>query len=218
MSWQLGTKCDRLTQLVDRGGRPSSNKSCKCEGGRLRLSGQAYVRVKLSQFRRWNSGYRVWSSASGRPNDRKDASHDQPVRFHSPSPSATHAACLAVGFCLHNSAYAQPDAVCDPSLRSRSWTFESINVSGNEESYTTPSSASATRTETPLIEVPQSVQVVTRTMLREQSFACRRTGKRLRCKGNQAPRGTVHSANRARFSGGDLHEWAVGFRRHCGEH
>lgn len=168
MSWQLGTKCDSLTQLVYRGGRPSSNKSCKCEGGRLRLSGQAYVRVKLSQFRRCNSGYRVWSSASGRPNDRKDASHDQPVRFHLPSPSATHAACLAVGFCLHNSAYAQPDAVCDPSLRSRSWTFESINVSGNEESYTTPSSASATRTETPLIEVPQSVQVVTRAMLMEQ--------------------------------------------------
>ncbi|MCK9800345.1 TonB-dependent siderophore receptor [Pseudomonas sp. MAFF 302030] len=79
-----------------------------------------------------------------------------------------HAVCLAAGFCLHNGAYAQPDAVSDPSLWSRSWTLEPINVSGNGESYSAPSSASATRTETPLIEVPQSVQVVTRAMLREQ--------------------------------------------------
>ena len=79
-----------------------------------------------------------------------------------------HAVCLAAGFCLQNGAYAQPDAVSDPSLRSLSWTLEPINVSGNGESYSAPSSASATRTETPLIEVPQSVQVVTRAMLREQ--------------------------------------------------
>lgn len=46
--------------------------------------------------------------------------------------------------------------------------MEPINVSGNDESYSALSSASATRTETPLIEVPQSVQVVTRAMLREQ--------------------------------------------------
>lgn len=69
---------------------------------------------------------------------------------------------------MQNGAYAQPDAVSDPSLRSLSWTLEPINVSGNGESYSVPSSASATRTETPLIEVPQSVQVVTRAMLREQ--------------------------------------------------
>lgn len=69
---------------------------------------------------------------------------------------------------MHNGAYAQPDAVSDPSLRSLSWTLEPINVSGTGESYSAPSSASATRTETPLIEVPQSVQVVTRAMLREQ--------------------------------------------------
>lgn len=79
-----------------------------------------------------------------------------------------HAVCLAAGFCLHNGAYAQPDAVSYPPLRSLSWTLEPINVSGSGESYSAPSSASATRTDTPLIEVPQSVQVVTRAMLREQ--------------------------------------------------
>jgi iron complex outermembrane recepter protein len=52
--------------------------------------------------------------------------------------------------------------------RLQTWTLEAINVSGEREGYTAPSSASATRTDTPLIEVPQSVQVVTQSMVKEQ--------------------------------------------------
>ena len=52
--------------------------------------------------------------------------------------------------------------------RLQTWTLEAINVSGEREGYTAPSSASATRTDTPLIEVPQSVQVVTQSMIKEQ--------------------------------------------------
>lgn len=52
--------------------------------------------------------------------------------------------------------------------RLQTWTLEPIKVSGESEGYTAPSSASATRTDTPLIEVPQSVQVVTQSMIKEQ--------------------------------------------------
>ncbi|MDD1134628.1 ferrichrome-iron receptor precursor [Pseudomonas sp. DD1] len=52
--------------------------------------------------------------------------------------------------------------------RLQTWTLEPIKVSGEREGYTAPSSASATRTDTPMIDVPQSVQVVTQSMIKEQ--------------------------------------------------
>lgn len=47
------------------------------------------------------------------------------------------------------------------------WTPE-IVVVGEREGYAAPVSGTATRTDTPLIEVPQSVQVLTRTLIEEQ--------------------------------------------------
>ncbi|WP_349970040.1 TonB-dependent receptor [Pseudomonas caspiana] len=67
---------------------------------------------------------------------------------------------------------AQPeDGTLDASptpKRLQTWTLEPITVSGAREGYTAPTSTSATRTNTPLIEVPQSVQVVTQSMIKEQ--------------------------------------------------
>ncbi len=58
---------------------------------------------------------------------------------------------------------------CTPNIRS----ITDLDVGNHKrfwarEGYSAPSSASATRTDTPLVEVPQSVQVVTQTMLKEQ--------------------------------------------------
>ena len=49
-----------------------------------------------------------------------------------------------------------------------SWTADDVVVTGTRERYGAPDAASATRTNTPLIETPQSVQVLTRTLLEEQ--------------------------------------------------
>lgn len=48
-----------------------------------------------------------------------------------------------------------------------SWTND-IVVTGQRGSYAQPDTSSATRTGTPLIQVPQSVQVITRTLIQEQ--------------------------------------------------
>ena len=49
----------------------------------------------------------------------------------------------------------------------QSWTGDII-VTGARETYTAPETSAATRTDTPLIQVPQSVQVLTRTLIQEQ--------------------------------------------------
>lgn len=49
-----------------------------------------------------------------------------------------------------------------------SWTSGEIVVTGTREGYSAPDSTAATRTDTPLIQVPQSVQVLTSTLIREQ--------------------------------------------------
>lgn len=49
-----------------------------------------------------------------------------------------------------------------------SWTASTIIVTGERGHYATPTSSSATRTDTPLIQVPQSVQVITSALLQEQ--------------------------------------------------
>ena len=83
-----------------------------------------------------------------------------------------HAFCVFLGLALPVIAHPQDGAVDVPptSDQSQIWTLETINVSGSREGYSAPSSASATRTDTPLVEVPQSVQVVTQTMLKEQDI------------------------------------------------
>lgn len=84
-----------------------------------------------------------------------------------------HASYMVLGLALPVIAQAaQPqDGIGDApqtTKRLQTWTLEPIKVSGEREGYTAPSSASATRTDTPLIEVPQSVQVVTQSMIKEQ--------------------------------------------------
>lgn len=49
-----------------------------------------------------------------------------------------------------------------------SWAANTIVVTGTRETYAVPDTMSATRTDTPLIEIPQSIQVVTRALIREQ--------------------------------------------------
>lgn len=48
------------------------------------------------------------------------------------------------------------------------WTPEAVHISARRARYGATTSAVATRTDTPLIEVPQSVQVLTRTLIEEQ--------------------------------------------------
>lgn len=81
--------------------------------------------------------------------------------------------CMFLGLALPAIAHAaQPeDGTLDaspPPKRLQTWTLEPITVTGVREGYTAPTATSATRTNTPLIEVPQSVQVVTQSMIKEQ--------------------------------------------------
>ena len=48
------------------------------------------------------------------------------------------------------------------------WSGQTILVTGHRQTYAAPDSAAATRTDTPLIDVPQSVQVLTRKLIDEQ--------------------------------------------------
>lgn len=59
-------------------------------------------------------------------------------------------------------------AAPDVSEHTPSWTLEPVNVTARRAQYSTAATSAATRTQTPLIEVPQSVQVITRTLLQEQ--------------------------------------------------
>jgi len=55
-----------------------------------------------------------------------------------------------------------------PTNTGPSWAGDTIVVTGIRDGYAVPETASATRTTTPLIHVPQSVQVLTGALLREQ--------------------------------------------------
>jgi iron complex outermembrane recepter protein len=55
-----------------------------------------------------------------------------------------------------------------PTDTTRSWTGDTIIVTGRREHYAAPDTGAATRTDTPFIEVPQSVQVLTRALIEEQ--------------------------------------------------
>ncbi len=71
---------------------------------------------------------------------------------------------MLMALCIAQAAHAQTPQ----NDGEASWTTSTIVVTGNREGYAAPTSSSATRTDTPLIEVPQSVQVVTRSLLQEQ--------------------------------------------------
>nr|WP_252728285.1 TonB-dependent receptor [Alteromonas sp. C1M14] len=60
------------------------------------------------------------------------------------------------------------DADPDSSEDAGSWLVETIVITGKRESYAVPTTSSATRTDTPIIEIPQSIQVITGTLLKEQ--------------------------------------------------
>ena len=76
---------------------------------------------------------------------------------------------MLAGFFLPQAAQAQsPEAQSPEADSETSWTTSTITVTGRREGYAIPTSSSATRTDTPLIEVPQSVQVVARSLLEEQ--------------------------------------------------
>jgi len=51
-----------------------------------------------------------------------------------------------------------------------SWTVETVTVIGEADQISAPEAATATRTPTPIEEIPQSIQVLTRTLLEEQDL------------------------------------------------
>lgn len=71
-------------------------------------------------------------------------------------------------------AHAQPDpaaAAVTPAVAragAPSWAPEAVHITARRERYAAERTSTATRTDTPLIEVPQSVQVLTRTLIQEQ--------------------------------------------------
>jgi len=93
------------------------------------------------------------------------------------------AAAFATSLDLHAEAVGSPVADLSPVLDvtadqgvtptdqkqdASSWTIKQVVVTGRRERYAVPSAAAATRTDTPLIEVPQSVQVLTRSLIEDQ--------------------------------------------------
>ena len=82
-----------------------------------------------------------------------------PVRLMTTG-AALATACLTQAAAAQTTTTQASDATDDRA----SW----ITVTGRRDSYAAPDSASATRTDTPLLETPQSVQVLTRTLIEEQ--------------------------------------------------
>ncbi|TWB23405.1 iron complex outermembrane receptor protein [Nitrospirillum amazonense] len=82
----------------------------------------------------------------------------------------TAALALSVTWARPAQAQATQSAEAPPNAgTASSWTsINEIIVTGLRQSYTGPNSDSATRTDTPLIEIPQSVQVLTRSLITEQ--------------------------------------------------
>src|SRR5512142_2584341 len=51
---------------------------------------------------------------------------------------------------------------------SPSWAGDTVVITGKRDGYVVPEGGSATRTNTPLIEVPQSVQILTSSLIADQ--------------------------------------------------
>ena len=77
-------------------------------------------------------------------------------------------ACLALigGTVLGSPVIAQ--TASNEAMQTPSWAGNDIIVTGQRPSYAETETNAATKTTTPLIQVPQSVQVLTRTLIREQ--------------------------------------------------
>ncbi|MEQ1784961.1 MAG: TonB-dependent receptor plug domain-containing protein, partial [Hyphomonadaceae bacterium] len=73
------------------------------------------------------------------------------------------ASCLVLGGVLSPSALAQ-------ETNRDSWAKDSVVVTGEKDSITAPNTATATRTDTPIEKVPQSIQILTRTLIEEQDL------------------------------------------------
>lgn len=71
---------------------------------------------------------------------------------------------MLVAACVTQTAHAEAPADAGDT----SWTAGTIVVTGERDHYSVPTSSSATRTDTPLTQVPQSVQVITSSLLQEQ--------------------------------------------------
>lgn len=79
------------------------------------------------------------------------------------------AAAFATSLDLHAEAAADQDATpADQNQEASSWTIKPVVITGRRERYAVPTATAATRTDTALIEVPQSVQVLTRSLIEEQ--------------------------------------------------
>ncbi len=64
-------------------------------------------------------------------------------------------------------------ALAQPALAQEtpeSWTRDTVVVTGQTERVSAPTAATTTRTSTPIEEIPQSVQVLTRTLIEEQEL------------------------------------------------
>lgn len=88
-----------------------------------------------------------------------------------PRKTMLNAAILLAIACTPPAAYAE-DAVAQTDQgdteATPSWTLKPVEVTARSGRYTTSTNVAATRTDTPLIEVPRSVQVITSTLLQEQ--------------------------------------------------
>lgn len=81
-------------------------------------------------------------------------------------PSSRTLLTLAILACLSGQAFAEDKSTDEAN----SWTLDRIVVTGTRESLHAPNTATATRTPTPVEEVPQSIQTLTRTLLEEQEL------------------------------------------------
>lgn len=78
--------------------------------------------------------------------------------------------CLAITSVLASPAMAQEAAGPSASWRADPITLDEIVVQGERGSLHAPSTATGTRTSTPIEKVPQSIQTLTRTLLEEQEL------------------------------------------------
>jgi len=76
---------------------------------------------------------------------------------------------LLTASCLVLSGALTPAAFAQDSNRD-SWATDSVVVSGQKDSIAAPNASTATRTDTPIEKVPQSIQVLTRTLIEEQDL------------------------------------------------
>jgi iron complex outermembrane recepter protein len=77
----------------------------------------------------------------------------------------------AVSFAALSFAQSIPQPAAAPAAEEGRWTpAETVVVTGRRAGYAADSASTATRTPTPLIEVPQSIQVLTRTLIEEQDL------------------------------------------------